>query len=253
MRRSHILSLATLLIGPVACARHVDAQRPSASAPADTLHFPAPDRPISRIVAPRWTGEDERDRFGEAERVIKLAGVRSGMTVADIGAGDGYYVVRLSPAVGPKGTVIGEDIMPEYVELLRQRLEREHLPNAQALLGTADDPRLPLRSVDVALMIHMYHEISRPFELLWNLSRSLKPAGTLVVLDQDGPTDRHGTPPALLRCELGVLGFEQTRRTTLDDGAYVVVFRAPVEVVSPATVRARLETGVCTQRYVNTP
>lgn len=248
IRRFSPVILTLLLVGAVACAPPLDAQRATTAAAPDTLRFPAPDRPVSRIVAARWTGEDERDRYGEAARVISLAGVRAGMTVADIGAGDGYYVVRVSPVVGPKGTVIGEDIVPEYLGLLQRRLENEHLTNTQAVLGTPDDPRLPARSVDVALMIHMYHEISRPFELLWNLSRAMKPAGTLAILDQDGPTDQHGTPPALLRCELGVLGFEQVRRTTLDDGAYVALFTAPTEPVAPAAVRERLARGVCRQR-----
>jgi SAM-dependent methyltransferase len=236
------------MFGVVACAPSLDAQRATAAAAAaDTLKFPAPDRPVSRIVAPRWTAEDERDRFGEAAKVIALAGVREGMTVADIGAGDGYYVTRLSPIVGPTGRVLGEDIMPAYVDLLRTRAESENLTNVRAVLGTPDDPKLAARSVDVAFMIHMYHEITRPFELLWNLSRAMKPAATLAILDQDGPTDRHGTPPALLRCELGVLGYEQTRRVTLDDGAYVVLFRAPGEPVAPAVVRERLAAGACKQ------
>ena len=239
-------TLAMLMLASVACTPTIDAQRSTPSA-ADTLNFPAPDRPVSTIVAPRWIGEDERDRYGEAARVIAFAGVRQGMTVTDIGAGDGYYVVRLSPIVGPSGTVIGEDITPAYVEQLRTRVNAEHLQNVQVVTGTPDDPMLAAQSVDIALMIHMYHEITRPYELLWNLSRAMKPGASLAILDQDAPTDRHGTPPALLRCELGVLGYDQAKQTTLDDGAYVVVFRAPRETVAPAVVRKRLADGACKQ------
>ena len=228
-----------------ACRRDVARERLSHRTAADTLHFPAPDRPVSRIVAPRWTGEDERDHFNEAARVIDLAGVKPGMTVADIGAGDGYYVARLSPVVGGTGHVLGEDIMPDYVDLLRCRVARDGLRNVDVVLGAPDDPRLPSRTVDVALLIHMYHEITRPFELLWHLSAAMKPGGTVAILDQDGPTDRHGTPPALLTCELGALGFGAVRRTTLDDGTYVALFTAPAAPLAPAMVRARLAASPC--------
>lgn len=238
----HAALIASLLTC-FACAPRSDAQRSA----ADTLNFPAPDRPVSNIVAPRWTNEDVRDRYGEAARVISFAGVRAGMTVADIGAGDGYYVVRLAPVVGPTGKVFGEDIMPEYLDLLKARAKKENLQNVEAVLGTADDPMLPVKSVDVAFLIHMYHEITRPFELLWNLSRAMKPSGVVAILDLDGPTDRHGTPPALLRCELQTLGFSQDKRITLDDGAYVVLFRAPAQPVAPSEVRKRLSGGACRQ------
>lgn len=239
-------ALLSLLLVSAACSPAVDAQR-AVTSTTDTLNFPAPDRPVSSIVAPRWTGEDLRDRLGEAAKVIAFAGVRAGMTVVDIGAGDGYYVARLSPIVGAKGKVIGEDIMPTYLDLLRDRLKADNLQNAEAVLGTPADPMLAPRSIDAAFMIHMYHEITRPYELLWNLSRALKPGASVAILDQDGPTDRHGTPPALLRCELSVLGYEQTQKTTLDDGAYVVLFRAPNEPVAPSKVRERLAKRACRQ------
>ena len=228
-----------------ACKRDVVRQRPERIAVSDTLGFPAPDRPVSRIVAPRWSGEDERDHFDEAARVIALAGVRSGMTVADIGAGDGYYVARLSPVVGATGRVLGEDIMPDYLDLLRRRIARDGLHNVDVILGAPDDPRLPSRAVDAALLIHMYHEITRPFELLWHLSVAMKPGGIVAILDQDGPTDRHGTPPALLTCELRALGFVAGSRTVLNDGTYVALFTAPIAPLAPAQVRAQLAAAPC--------
>ncbi|MDQ6612735.1 MAG: methyltransferase domain-containing protein [Gemmatimonadota bacterium] len=239
-------SLAALLLLSSACTRTADA-RLSTARPVDTLNFSAPDRPVSSIIVPRWSSEDLRDRNGEAARVIALAGVQPGMTVADIGAGDGYYVARLSPIVGPNGKVIGEDIMPAYTDMLRARAKKENLQNVIVLLGTADNPTLSPQSIDAAFMIHMYHEITRPFELLWHLSRAMKPSATLVIVDQDGPTDRHGTPPALLRCEVGILGYEQTQTTVLEDGAYVALFRAPKQPVAPAVVRRQLSSRACNQ------
>ena len=240
-------ALAVALLLSAACTRDVAGARPQSPVSADTLNFPAPDRPVSSIVAARWSDEGDRDHFGEAAKVIQLSGVRAGMTVADIGAGDGYYVARLSPVVGASGHVLGEDIIPQYLALLSRRVASENLGNVSVVAGTPDDPRLAARSVDVALLIHMYHEITRPYELLWNLSVAMKPGGTVAILDQSAPTDRHGTPPALLRCELGALGFEQTRVETLDDGAYVALFRAPDQPLQPATVRDRLATQACAQ------
>ena len=243
---ARVLMVLAVMSQFVACKRDVaTVQAPGAAAAVDTLGFPAPDRPISSIIAPRWTGEDERDRLGEAARVIELAGVRRGMTVADIGAGDGYYVVRLSLIVGATGRVLGEDIVPEYLGLLRRRVAHDQLRNVAVVVGTPDDPRLPRRAVDVAFLIHMYHEITRPFELLWHLSAAMKPGGTVAILDQNGATDRHGTPPALLACELDVLGFVQSSRTVMRDGAYVALFRAPREPVAPDAVRERLGRAPC--------
>ena len=84
-----------------------------AGAPA--VAFPNPDRPVANIVSPIWRDERERDAAGEPRQLVRLLGIKSGMTVADVGAGSGYYVVRLSPIVGPRGRVIAEDVMPEFL------------------------------------------------------------------------------------------------------------------------------------------
>ncbi len=110
--------------------------------------------------------------------------------MADIGAGDGYYVQRLSERVGPTGLVFGEDIELRYLELLRARVERAGWPNVRVIEGTEDDPALPPASIDVAIMIHMYHEITSPFALLHRLTPALREGGRLAVLDVDGPTGR---------------------------------------------------------------
>ncbi len=210
--------------------------------------FPRPDRPVSRIVAPRWVAEDRRDAFGEAEQVMKALRIGPGMRVADIGAGDGYYVQRLSERVGPTGLVFGEDIEPRYLALLRDRVEAAGWKNVRVIEGTAGDPAIPAGSIDVALMIHMYHEITEPFALLHRLAPAFRAGGRLAVLDLDGPTDQHGTPPRLLACELGALGYERVRREAMADGAYLIIFRAPDEATrtkSAAEVRARVAKAGC--------
>src|SRR5271169_5506228 len=89
---------------------------------APAAAFPKPERPIADIVSPIWHGEKERDIAGEAGQLVRFLGIKSGMTVADIGAGSGYYVVRLSPIVGPRGRVVAEDVVPEYLQNLLNRV-----------------------------------------------------------------------------------------------------------------------------------
>jgi SAM-dependent methyltransferase len=265
-------ALASMMVAVLSCASAKDASRPestksggSASArsvgeasSADSVvaaappgepaaSFPAPSRPVASIVAPRWTNEDARDDLGEFARVAKLAAIGKGTRVADIGAGDGYYVVRLAEMVGPAGRVYAEDIVGDYLRLLQERVQRERLGNVQLARGEAHDPRLPAGDVDVALMVHMYHEIDQPFGLLYNLAPSLKPGGRLVILDLDRPTFGHGTPPSLLRCELAAVGYRELSLARTGGEEYVAIFLAPSNTArpTPAAIRATLAASPC--------
>jgi SAM-dependent methyltransferase len=233
---------AVLLLGLSIGAAALGAQTVAADS------FPRPDRPVSRIVAPRWVAEDRRDALGEADQVMKALRIGPGMRVADIGAGDGYYVRRLSERVGPTGLVFGEDIEPRYLALLRDRVESAGWTNVRVIEGTPGDPAIPAGSIDVALMIHMYHEIMDPFALLHRLAPAFRSGGRLAVVDLDGPTDQHGTPPRLLACELEALGYRRIRREPMADGAYLMIFRAPDEATrtkSATEVRARVAKARC--------
>lgn len=181
------------------------------SAPSSNNGFPAADRPVASILSPRWSTEEARDRLNEAGQVMDLAGIKEGMTVADIGAGEGYYTVRLAPLVGKNGRVLAEDIVPSTRDNLARRVARERLDNVAVKLGTPNDPRLPAGSFDRLLLIHMYHEVARPSEFLWNLRAGLDAHGRVVVVDADRPTDHHGTPPKLLVCEFAADGYRLTR------------------------------------------
>ncbi len=179
--------------------------------------FPAPQRPVSPIVSSGYLNEDARDSVGEFETVVRLAEISPGMSIADIGAGEGYYTVRLSPIVGRDGRVLAQDIVPETISELADRVQRERLDNVAVKLGRANDPELPDASFDRILLIHMYHEIPLPSEFLWHVHDDLKAGGSVVVVDADRPTDRHGTPPRLLVCEFNALGYELTRFDRLPD------------------------------------
>lgn len=205
--------------------------------PAKTA-FPAPQRPVSPIVSPRYSNEDARDSVGEANTVMELADVRPGMFIADIGAGEGYYTVRLSPLVGRTGRVLAEDIVPETRDTLARRVQRENLDNVAVKLGKPNDPLLPDNSFDRIFMIHMYHEIELPSEFLWHLRDDLKKDGRVVVVDADRPTDRHGTPPRLLICEFASLGYELVRFERLPDSeSYFAEFEGKNPRPEPGTIK----------------
>jgi predicted methyltransferase len=129
---------------------------------APAAAFPKADRPVANIVSPIWHDEKERDAADEPAQLVRLRGIKSGITIADIGAGSGYYVARLSPIVGAGGRIIAEDIKPEYLRSLRKQVRDLGLQNVTVSLGEPHDPRLPADSVDVAILVHMYHEITQP-------------------------------------------------------------------------------------------
>ena len=198
---------------------------PRSPAPSAPSEFPAPDRPVASIIISHSGAEDFRDQSGEATQTMAAIGVRPGLTIADIGAGDGYFTTRLSPALGAAGKVIATDVTPEYLSRLKARIASENLQNVTVTQGGFNDPKLPPASVDVALMVRMYHEIEQPYAFLWRLRDALKPGGTVAVSERDRPTADHGTPPDLLRCEFAAVGYQQISFTTLGPQVgYVAIF-----------------------------
>ncbi|NOU03495.1 MAG: class I SAM-dependent methyltransferase [Novosphingobium sp.] len=191
------------LLALAACSR-VD---PESGRSESARGFPKADRPVSAPGANEFTAEDQRDNLGEAKVVMDLASIKQGTTVADIGAGEGYYTVRLAERVGAKGRVLAQDIDPGAIQRLGQRVERERLDNVSIKTGEPDNPRLPENSFDRIFLIHMYHEVSEPYAFLWHLRPALRAHGQVVVVDVDRSTDQHGMPPALLFCELSAVGF----------------------------------------------
>jgi SAM-dependent methyltransferase len=203
------------------------------------LVFPAPDRPVASITSPTYSDEKTRDANGEAERVMDRLGVVPGQRVADIGAGLGYYTVRLVRRLGPGATVYATDVNREFLGRLKARLRKERIEGVHVILSEPRDPTLPARSVDVALLSHMYHEIENPYEFLYRLWPALTPGARVGIIDTDGPTERHGTPPALLRCELAAVGYRELDFVLLTpaDG-YLAVFGPPESLPAPEAIKA---------------
>ncbi|MFT4027590.1 MAG: class I SAM-dependent methyltransferase [Novosphingobium sp.] len=237
MRGAAVALLAPLLLGGAAlggCRKHDD----QSDRAATSREFPRADRPVSQSNSNQFSTEVQRDKVNEAQTVMDLADIKAGTTVADIGAGEGYYTVRLAERVGSKGRVLAQDIDEEALGRLGQRVERERLDNVSIKPGAPDDPRLPEKSFDRIFLVHMYHEVGEPYAFLWRLQPALRPGGRVIVVDLDRPTDQHGIPPALLFCEFGRVGFRLTqfvRKPELQ--GYYAQFEATGERPQPAAIQ----------------
>ncbi|MEK6638267.1 MAG: class I SAM-dependent methyltransferase [Pseudomonadota bacterium] len=201
--------------------------------------FPEAQRPVSAITSDRWASEAERDRVDEANKVMDIAGVNAGMSIADIGAGEGYYTIRLAARVGKEGRVLAQDIFPKVRQKLAERALRERLDNVSVMLGAPADPKLPENSFDRVFMIHMYHEIATPYEFLWRLRPSLLPGGQVVVVDADRPTGAHGIPPTLLECEMASVGYKKVDQHPLPTaGIFLMRFTVSGDRPTPEAIKA---------------
>ena len=190
--------------------------------------FPSPQRPVARIVSPRRAAEERRDALNESGQIARALELKPGMTVGDIGAGSGYHTVRLSRLVGPTGSVVAQDVTRDYLVELARRTELLKLTNVQFALGEPHDPRLPASSLDAAILVHMYHEIAQPYAFLYNLAPALKQGARVGIVDLELPTSKHGTPIALLRCELTAVGYREVAAYQLaGDTGYLAIFSPP--------------------------
>lgn len=206
--------------------------------PATSAEFPKPYRLVSAAGDTQYSTEAARDEAGEAEFVMNWAGIKLGTTVADIGAGEGYYTIRLGERVGPKGRVLAQDINRGALDRLGERVTREQLDNVAIKEGAVDDPRLPESSFDRVFMVHMYHEIEEPYAFLWRLRPALAKGGEVIVVDRDRPTDQHGIPPKLLFCEFAAVGYRLTGFSEeLKLGGYIARFALSGPRPEPAAIK----------------
>lgn len=128
----------------------------------------------------------------QINRVMDILGITSGKSVADIGAGSGWFTVRAAKRVGGTALVYAVDINPEAIRYIAQRGLKEKLPNIKTILSKPDDPRLPPNSVDAVLLLKTYHEVANPVELLRNLRPALRPGAKVGVIDRNGNGEDHG-------------------------------------------------------------
>jgi SAM-dependent methyltransferase len=139
--------------------------------------------PVMGASGAGWLERAEREAEEAPETALDALSIGKGSTVADVGAGSGYFTVRLSARVGAAGRVLATDVQPEMLDLLRTRLAERRIANVTVIQGAIDDPKLPASSIDLALLVDVYHEFSAPQAMLRRIREALKPDGRLVLLE----------------------------------------------------------------------
>ena len=139
--------------------------------------------PVMGMSGADWLARREREREEMPEKVIQQLHLRPGMVVADIGAGTGYYSIRIAREVAPNGKVLANDIQAGMLARVRENAANAHLSNVETILGSESNPHLPTGQVDLAIMVDVYHELSRPQRMLEHIHDALRPGGQLVLLE----------------------------------------------------------------------
>jgi ubiquinone/menaquinone biosynthesis C-methylase UbiE len=144
------------------------------------------DREIAHVMGPggvAWLERPEREAEERSDLVVAALGVKAGQTIADLGAGAGYYTFRIAPLVRSHGKVLAIDLEPMMLDAIRERMRREGITNVETIRSTATDPNLPAHSVDLLFMVDVYHELEFPYETMKKVRRALKPGGRVAVIE----------------------------------------------------------------------
>jgi len=175
----------------------------------------------------QWMDRASREDEEQPERALDLIGITPGMIVADIGAGSGYMSTRLARRVGPN------DLQPSLLQILKSKLQQEHLSNVELVLGNEGDARLPTSAIDLALLVDVYHELSQPQRMLQSIRRALKPDGRLVLVEyrKEDPgipiAELHRMSVADARAEVEAEGFTFDKAIEQLPRQHIIVFRRP--------------------------
>jgi ubiquinone/menaquinone biosynthesis C-methylase UbiE len=182
-----------------------------------------------------WLVRSEREAEEAPDAALDAIGIPRGATVADVGAGVGYFTWRLAERVGPSGKVYANDIQQVMLEKLRGNMEARHLTNVQTVLGAEDDPKLPAGAVDVILLVDVYHEFSQPQKMLQKIRQALKSDGRLVLLEyrKEDPSipirPEHKMTVDEVRAEVQPEGFRFEKNLTTLPRQHILIFRKSVQ------------------------
>ena len=188
--------------------------------------------PVMGYQGAPWLERGERDEEEAPDVALNALKIPKGASVADIGAGSGFMTVRLAARVGPSGRVFANDVQPQMLNLLARRLSNSKITNVTLIEGTFDDPKLPPASVDLALMVDVYHELSQPQAMLRHLRESLKPGGRLVLLEyrKEDPTvpikPEHKMSVAEAKMEVEAEGFTLAKVDEALPRQHILIFVA---------------------------
>jgi len=190
----------------------------------------------ARLFPPTRLGELEgpdRDAWQRPEQVMDALSIGDGSIVADLGAGGGWFTVRLARRVGPNGRVYAEDIQPQMIEVINRRMQREGLTNVVTKLGTAKDPGLDARSLDAVLIVDAHPEVEDPVTLLRNVAKALKPNGVIGIVNfkkdggGPGPPMEERVDPEQVIADARAAGLELRKRENFLRYQYLLTFGLP--------------------------
>jgi ubiquinone/menaquinone biosynthesis C-methylase UbiE len=202
----------------VVLAASVSAQQPASHGRL----FPPSD--LGLLEAP------DRDLWQPPDQIMDAMGIADGSVVGDIGAGSGWFTIRLARRVGPQGLVYAEDVQAEMISAISRRVQREGLTNVKAVLGVGSDPRLPARSLDAVLIVDAYHEMQDRVTMLSNLARALKPQGRIGVVDfklegtGPGPAPEERVSPDVVVKDAAKAGLRLLRQEPFLQYQYFLIF-----------------------------
>jgi ubiquinone/menaquinone biosynthesis C-methylase UbiE len=180
-----------------------------------------------------WLVRPERESDERPDQALDAIGVPRGSTVADIGAGVGYFTWRLAERVGASGVVYGEDIQQQMLDMLAKNVEARHLVNVREVLGSPDDPKLPKNSLDLVLLVDVYHEFSEPEKMLDRIRDAMKPGGRIVFLEYraEDPKvpirEEHKMTVAQVRAEVQPEGFKFDKTIEVLPQQHIIIFKKP--------------------------
>ncbi len=224
------------LVVAAACLQLAAQTPPPAKSPHGRL-FPPQD--LGLLEAP------DRDEWQRPHQILDALGIADASVVADVGAGSGWFTVRLARRVGPNGVVYAQDVQPEMLAAITRRVQREGLANVRPLLGRGSDPRLPAGKLDAVLIVDVVHEIEDRVTLFRNLAAALKPLGRVGVVDfrgggaGPGPDAGDRVAPEVIEAEAVKAGLVLQRRETFLPFQYFLIFGRAEAATGAATGASR--------------
>jgi ubiquinone/menaquinone biosynthesis C-methylase UbiE len=197
---------------------------------------PVTGRPIAPVMGlggAGWLDREEREREEQPQKAIAQFNLKPGMMVGDVGAGTGYYSIRMAQLVGPAGMVYANDIQRGMLDKLTAKAAEAHISNIVTVLGSESDPKLPADKLDLVVLVDVYHELSQPQRMLRGIRGSLKPGGRLVLLEyrKEDPSvpirPEHKMSVADVKAEVIPEGFNFSKVVDTLPWQHIIFFRKP--------------------------